>query len=459
MNFRHAALVLALMFALCSCTRADDEHDALLDRIPANARVVATGNLYDCASMLGMRLSGGELRPAEAMDQLGSAWPSLAVPLSAIARWQRHADLAHMAVMVDSATQQLLITALRLDQEAPADLEGEDLETAMLPEATLYTYHGAWVVATPHRLWAGNLDLHKGKKGRRPELEFNPAALDSALAAAAREPIASAPGVGPFLKHADALRLCVDMRSVPMPSGEPAARALVAPKADAHSITARVTYIDAQGRKADPFANLSPIDENVYSYLPAATAAVGAVGADRHTLRSMLSHYGRALPMRIRAAVEVASGFLCDTAATTAVALIPGGSAETIRRFSPDTWTILALAPIEIGRTEEFFELIDELGRGDAQCDIAGQYIAISNGPLDDVASGDDIGEQLSPSRLRLQAVVPYNSELMRALGLNRGLSLEVDCAGGVTTARLSFLGDDGAPASVLSALAAKMLK
>lgn len=456
-----ATLTAALAASLAACgTSADDEDESLLDEVPANARVVATGSLYDCAAMVGARVSGGELRGGEALDQLRQAAPRLIEPLEALTRWNRHADLGRVAVFADSATGELIATAMRLDEETPElDSEGEDLDTEHLSGATLYQSGGAWTVVTPTRLWAGNLTRPAGKKGRKGKPQFSSAALDSALAASRRAPISRAPGSGPFLSDAEALRLAIDMRAVPMPSGEAAATALVLPRAEGQSISARVTYVNATGHKVDPFSRLAPIDENVYSYFPAATAATAAVGADRHTLRSMLSHYGRALPMRVRAALEVASGYLCDSAATTAVAVIPGGSAETIRHFSLDTWTLLGLLPVEISRTEEFFELVGELTDDKAQCDIAGAYIAVSNGSLEDVATGDDPGEQLSDTRLRLQAIIPYNSELMRALGISRGVAIEVDCADGVTTARLTLLGADGKPASIFSALMGSMMK
>lgn len=457
-------LMIASALLLCACAGgADAEGEALLDDVPASARFVATGSLYDCAGLAGGRVSGGELRGGPALDRLASSAPALMEPLRALALWHRHADLTHMAVLCDSATATIIVTALRTsDDEAERAGEGQDIETEHLPEATLYATDRAWVVSTPSRLWAWAKPMPSAKKrGKRQAAEprFDPSPLDSALSAAARSSMAAVPGAGAFLRHDGPLRMALDMRAIPQPSGEDAAAALVLPRADAQSITLRVTYIDAAGRKVDPFSRLAPIDENVYSYFPAATVATAAVGADRHTLRSMLSHYGRALPLRTRAALELASGYLADSAATTALALIPGGSAETIRSFSADTWTLLGLLPIEISRTEEFFELVDEMGSGQVACDIAGAYIAVSNGPLDDVASGEDIGEQLGASRLRLQAVVPYNSELMRALGLSAGAALELDCADGVTTARLTILGADDKPASLVGAMMGRMLK
>lgn len=420
-------LLLSLAIIFTACSRSGQPADAsLLSTIPADAPTVVVADLYTCVAGMGLRVSSAGPINASGRDADLSILPkSVAGPLSALARRRHCADLSHVAVFVDSASGALVFTALRI---SGTEIEDEPEKSRV---AVLYDDNSLWVAAKP----------------------FDRDMLDSIRLRAAARSLADLPDDREFFTSYRPLRA---MKRVPQfrnVAGEDFSTVYLSSRIDDTSLSLHLTYADSLGHKADPFARLSPIDDNVYSYLPHATVATFALGADRHTFRSILSNYGGIMPLRQRMAAELSSGFLCDSASTIAVGFAPGGSAETIADFSLDTWVFTALLPIEIDRTEDFIDIIDKLTQGALQCDIAGAYLAVSNASLDQVASGDDFGTAPSSATVRLQAVVPYRGELMKALGLKRGLSLEAEAVEGTTSVRISVLGGDEPPGEILLSL------
>ncbi len=417
-------LLISLLLLLAACSKAPAPADTpLLSAVPADAPTVVVADLYSCAAAMGLRLSSAGAVDAKGHEADLSLLPRrISAPLSALTHRRHSADLSQVAVFTDSASGAVIFTAQRL---VGTDIADEPEKSSV---AILYDDSRLWVAAKP----------------------FTEEMLDSIRLRAARRSVADIPDRREFFAAYRPLRAIQQLPHFKNVAGEDFSSVALATRFDPSSVTLTLTYADSLGRPANPFSRLSPIDDNAYAYLPQATLATLALGADRHTFRSILSNYGGIMPLRQRMAAELSSGFLSDSASTIAVGFAPGGSAETIASFSLDTWVFTALLPIEIDRTEDFIDIIDKLTQGALQCDIAGAYLAVSNASLDQVASGDDFGTAPSEATMRLQAVVPYRSELMKALGLRAGLSLEAETVEGTTTIRLTTLGSDSPPLPVL---------
>lgn len=417
-------LIAAIALMLVSCNRSGLPTDSsLLSSVPADTRAVAVADLYACAREVGLRISSEGLLDATSSEADLSFVPrNVTEPIKALARRRHWVDLSHVAIFADSATGAIVFTAMRIDGAETTD-ENENPHVA--------------VFVDDNRLWVAS----------KP---FDAADLDSIAARASRRSVADIRPFSDFLSSYRPVRAALRPEPFRNVAGDDFTTIFLAAKSEGNMLSVDITYADSLGNKVDPFSRLSGIDENVYSYLPQATVATLAIGADRHTFRSILSNYGGVIPLRQRMAAELSSGFLCDSASTIAVGFAPGGSAETISDFSLKTWVFTALLPIEIDRTEDFIDIIDILTQGSLQCDIAGPYLAVSNASLEQVASGDDYGTVPSPSLMRLQGYIPYRSELMKALRLDFGLSLDADCTGGKTSIRLSTLGGEDPPGTII---------
>lgn len=420
-------LIAALALMMAACNRSDGTCDSsLLSSVPAGSRAVVVADLYACAEEAGLRISSdGFIGSGKDASELSLLPRRFSAPLMALASRRHMVDLSHVAVFADSATGSVIFTAMRI--------EGTDLpdEPEDSPAAFFADDSRVWAVAKP----------------------FTRDDLNSVLLSASRHSLAEVEDDAEFLSSYRPARAILRPEPFRNEAGDDFSTVYIASRTDENTLTLRITYADSLGKEADPFSRLSPVDENVYSYLPQATAATIAIGSDRHTFRTILSNYGGFMPLRQRMAAELSSGFLCDSASTTAVGFAPGGSAETISDFSLGTWVFTALLPIEIDRTEDFIDIIDKLTQGSLQCDIAGPYLAVSNSSLEGVASGDDYGTNPSSSVFTVQAVIPYRSEQMKALRIDRGLSLDAQCSKGATVVRISTLGGDEPPGQVIVSL------
>lgn len=426
-------LIATLSLLLLSCSQRETAIDSsLLNAVPADAPAVVVADLYLCAADMGMRLTSEGLINSEGERANLKILPKqISDPLIALAQRRHAVDLSHVAAFTDSVTGALIFTAMRIDGAELAE------EVEKSPVAIFANDHRIWVTSKP----------------------FVKETLDSVLERAERSSIAQIKKDSEFFSSYRPVKAALRVPAFKNVAGDDFTSVYITTQIEENSLSLRLAYADSTGADVDPFNRLSAIDENVYSYLPPATAATLSLGADRHTFRSILSNYGGFLPLNQRMAAELSSGFLCDSTSTLAVGFAPGGSAETIADFSLGTWVFTALLPIEIDRTEDFIDIIDKLSQGSLQCDIAGAYLAVSNASLDQVASGDDYGTVPSNSQIRFQAVVPYRSELMKALSLRRGLSLEADCSHGHTTIRLSVHGGDEPPGQILYELLSELLK
>jgi len=419
-SFSFYCLLFVLSIISAGCGRHQKKvHSGLLDAVPAEAQTIIVADLYECAAHIGLRIASEGIVSDDGKNADLEALPrNISGPIALLAQYRHSVDLSHVAIFSDSASQSVIFTAMRIAGTELNDLPDD-------PQVALFSDDSrVWVAAKP----------------------FDAASLDSIKAHASVLAIADCRSDCEFFSDYQPVRARVSVPEFRNEAGDDFSFVYASSRVDENNITVRLSFTDSLGSKADPFSRLSPIDENVYSYLPTATLATVAIGADRNTFRSILSNYGGFIPLRQRMAAELSSGFLCDSAATLAVGFAPGGSAETISDFSLDTWVFTSLLPIDIDRTEDFIDIIDKITRGALLCDIAGPYLAVSNSSLEMVASGDDYGTTPSESKIRLQAVVPYRSELMKALKLEQGMSLDIDASHAEVTIRFSALGGDGAP-------------
>lgn len=431
LNFRQkicksfACTLFVLLIISASCSQHNEKtHSGLLDAVPASAGTVIVADLYECAAHIGLRISSEGLVSDDGENADLDALPrNISEPVALLARNRHSIDLSHVAIFSDSDSKSIIFTAMRIAGTELNDIP-DDSRVAFFSDDSR-----VWVAAKP----------------------FDAASLDSVTAHASALAIADIKNDREFFSSYQPMRARVSVPEFRNEAGDDFSFVYASSRVDEDNITIRLSFTDSLGTRVDPFSRLSPIDENVYSYLPQATLATIAIGADRNTFRSILSNYGGFIPLRQRMAAELSSGFLCDSAATLAVGFAPGGSAETISNFTLDTWVFTALLPIDIDRTEDFMDIIDKITRGALLCDIAGPYLAVSNASLETVASGDDYGTIPSESRIRIQAVVPYRSELMKALKLKRGASLDIDASKAEVTIRFSALGGEGAPGELFA--------
>jgi len=228
------------------------------------------------------------------------------------------------------------------------------------------------------------------------------------------------------------------------PAGDDFTRVGIAANIFERVITGHLLFFDNANRQVSPFRALADL-----SAMPRLLPSLGnislATGSTAEAKRDIMRMFTGKLGLDMQFRANLVAGMLGDLDGDVFVTAVPGGNAESIRRFSPDTWQFTALMPATGNFDANALELLADKAGIQARLNEDSTFIATNeSGDLDELMERiiyEDVSEN---TKALLRVEVPYNSELQKALRLNRGFDAEVSLTADEALFSFSMRGGNG---------------
>lgn len=428
-------LALGLVLSIAGCGRsADPLHEReLLETIPAKARVIASLNLDALLKSAACKSADGSITLTKDLTRLIQLTDSASLPLiRAVAQSGDVADLRRVVVVAD--TMGLIITApvrgeLRVAPEDDQNVKGApiylsplvgDLEVIDLPDGVSMARSSSQV------WWTTNAHVPIGQ------------IVDYVVAMADHDPVSDYEASAAFLERTSQAKVIVRCHVPRNPLGDPIDAIYAEMRLADRSLSVSVWGLQS-GHKASPLSSMPAVDPQALIDMPPGMIAYAAAGVN-DILPIVLKHMSESWPLATRIGVGAVIDVMHTDGGTIALGIAPGGSAESIRRFDLDSWLVKGVMPVDPEKGYDAAELIEMLSAGKLHSRADAVYLEVAGYDLDAyemTSQGDIYGEP----KAVVYASVPYNHQVMKALRLRNGYTLDFSASDSEATAVLTVHG------------------
>ncbi len=437
------------MLSMAGCRpKADPLHEReLLETVPAQASVIVCLDLDALLKSAACRSHDGSISLTKDIKRLIEYTDSASLPMiEAVASSGNFADLRQVIIVGD--TMGVIVTAplrpeLRklpekdLDvRSAPTYLSGlvGDIEVVSQPGGVCMARSSAQV------WWVKDCAMPLGH------------VVDYAVGEADRDPVSAHAEMSSFLQRSAQAKAILKCDVPRNPLGDPFDAVYAELRLADRSLNMAFWGL-RDGEKVAPLAALPAIDPVALSEMPPGMIAYAAVGVNDILPRAIKQMSG-SWPLATRIGVGAVTDVMHTDGGTMAIGVAPGGSAESIRRLSLDSWLVKGVMPVDPDKGYDAAELISILSAGKLHSRADSVYLEVAGYDLDayEITSQGDIYG--SPKAV-VYASIPYNHQAMRAFRLKNGYTLDFYASDSEATAVLTIHGPASyiLPAAISDAL------
>jgi len=438
-----------LMLSMAGCRpKAQPLHEReLLETVPARARVVASLDLDALLKSAACGSSDGSITLTKDLDRLIALTDSASLPLiKAVALGGNFADLRRVVVIGD--TMGVIVTAPV--REELRKLPEEDLNVRSAPTYLSPLLGDIEVINQPDGVsmarsssqvwWVKDCPMPLGH------------VVDYVVGEADRDAVSDHEASVAFLQRSAQAKAIVRCAVSHNPLGEPFDAICAEMRLANRSLTMAMWGM-FRGEKVSVLADMPAVDPVALTEMPPGMIAYAAAGVN-DILPVAIRKMSESWPLATRIGVGAVIDVMHTDGGTMAVGVAPGGSAESIRRMSLDSWLVKGVMPVDPDKGYDAAELISYLGAGRLYSRADSLYLEVAGYDLDayEITSQGDIYG--SPKAV-VYASIPYNHQAMKAFRLKNGYTLDFYASDSEATAVLTVHGPASyiLPAAISDAL------
>lgn len=416
MNRCLLALAALMLLAACKQTIPEPIEAPLTDFVPSDAPLTITGNADAILKGAGCRVANSHLNLTADLKKLATRFMSEdeAAAINGIAASSHVADLSDCVVFTLGNRPGLFTIAnIRDNADMPFAPKSFKTETFGMVKGWLSDSETAIILAADSLVWLLPY----------PDLEQAAVIIDSIAKAAAASPLHQSPLLTMPAGKSTITGRALLSQSVKNPIGDDFDAVVFSIALQDRLLTATLSCASqASGKSVDIASHCQPLGDMPLFALPAAPAFKMCAAIDRKGYRNLLGLIAPA-DFAQRMALSFISGALSPEGGTMAVAMIPGGSAETLRQMDMDNW--LAAAKLPFGVSSSMMAVADKFDFITLEESPDSSFTLVYNfDPADYICDVDVTTDAKEGDFASIAVSIPYLSQIMKAIGIKNGYNI-----------------------------------